>query len=369
MSHHTRVRASVAAWSSGAVTPAEFEKLDANQFASINGDAGGVWAPTSVITIGGAGIELPGGIHGALDLDGNLEVTGDITVSDDVFIGDQLHVTGLAVLDGTTTVNADFVCTGSVNLGNTLADTTAVSGDLNVDGDADIDGTLTIHQDLAVTDDIDCDDLLVRGNLTAGNAPTDTFEVVGTSLFNGDVVIEDDLQIGTSAADTCTFEAAAEFNADVQIGASEVDTLTVESISHFNGDAFFNDHVTLGSTEADLINILGSARLNQPLAFAGTGRVPHRFLAGPSTTTTVAATDANFVHIASAASEPTYTILDTSAGPGDCIIFVKTATNGAVHFTGPGISLVSIGATERKVILAYRVTVGQWQIVTWAVGV
>jgi len=55
MSHRTRIRPSLAAWTNGsAVLSTDYDSLDAAQFSSIDGDAGGIWIPSSKITISGA---------------------------------------------------------------------------------------------------------------------------------------------------------------------------------------------------------------------------------------------------------------------------------------------------------------------------
>ena len=66
MSHEAYVRGSLIAWSSSlAVTPAEMWAFDQSQFKSINGDEGGSWAPSSVITIGGQGFDVTGPFNAA----------------------------------------------------------------------------------------------------------------------------------------------------------------------------------------------------------------------------------------------------------------------------------------------------------------
>jgi hypothetical protein len=55
MAHRTRIRPSIGFWSPGsAVTYAEYEALDAAQFAAVDGDAGGLWLPSAKIILGGA---------------------------------------------------------------------------------------------------------------------------------------------------------------------------------------------------------------------------------------------------------------------------------------------------------------------------
>lgn len=59
MGHRVRVRLNLAAWgATPEITAAEFDALDAGQYASIDGDAGGTWGPASIIEIGGAGLRV-----------------------------------------------------------------------------------------------------------------------------------------------------------------------------------------------------------------------------------------------------------------------------------------------------------------------
>jgi hypothetical protein len=59
MAHNTRQRADLAAWAlNSAVTPAEFDAIDALLFKSMNGDEGGIWLPSSKIILGGQGLDV-----------------------------------------------------------------------------------------------------------------------------------------------------------------------------------------------------------------------------------------------------------------------------------------------------------------------
>lgn len=74
MAHNTRVRADLGAWSTAVpVEPSEFYALDGACFEAVNGDKGGIWNPTSVIKIGGAGLVL-NGVH-YIDINSELRAT------------------------------------------------------------------------------------------------------------------------------------------------------------------------------------------------------------------------------------------------------------------------------------------------------
>ena len=67
MAHHTRIRATGFWILASTFDPAEAEALDLAQFGSIDGDTGGTWAPSAVITIGGQGLTV-GGAFNASDV-------------------------------------------------------------------------------------------------------------------------------------------------------------------------------------------------------------------------------------------------------------------------------------------------------------
>jgi hypothetical protein len=98
MAHFTRTRANLAAWATGTtVQNTEYDDLDEKTFKAINGDDGGTWAPSAVITIGGSGLTMTGPFTAAdatisTDLHGNWTCDGNVTFSN------ALHVTGDAYL-------------------------------------------------------------------------------------------------------------------------------------------------------------------------------------------------------------------------------------------------------------------------------
>lgn len=62
MSHFAYTRAG-GIWNIGtSLLAAEMASIDAKTFASLNGDAGGTWAPSAVITIGGQGLSVPANV-------------------------------------------------------------------------------------------------------------------------------------------------------------------------------------------------------------------------------------------------------------------------------------------------------------------
>ncbi len=96
MAHNASIHAG--GWATGyVVTSADFLAIDSLLFKSINGDDGGTWAPSSLITIGGSG----------------LRVTGPFTSSYSTLIDASLTVSDTATFNNLTTVNAQFRLTGT----------------------------------------------------------------------------------------------------------------------------------------------------------------------------------------------------------------------------------------------------------------
>lgn len=93
MAHNTRVRADLTAWEAAIpLEPSELDALDEGQFAAINGDDGGVWAPADPIIIGGAGLQFTGEVTAG----GDLAITGTLTVESggaiDVEAGGNINI-------------------------------------------------------------------------------------------------------------------------------------------------------------------------------------------------------------------------------------------------------------------------------------
>lgn len=60
MAHNTRIRSAGLWILDSTIEPEELELLDQAQYEAINGDDGGTWAPSAVITIGGSGLTVTG---------------------------------------------------------------------------------------------------------------------------------------------------------------------------------------------------------------------------------------------------------------------------------------------------------------------
>lgn len=124
------------------VTPAEMGDLDSKTKRAINGDEGGAWAPTDVITIGGDGLEVSGELY-ATDVQ-HLIMTG--TAGIDVTAASRITIESGAGLDvdpgGLIAVEGSIVFAGASVL-------TMLSGaQLTVQGGSEIN--------ILATADLDC---------------------------------------------------------------------------------------------------------------------------------------------------------------------------------------------------------------------
>ena len=125
MAHNTRVRAPGFWISLSTLLPAEMESFDAQLYKAINGDGGGVWAPSAVIEIGGSGIKITGACQ--VTSLAQLQFGAAIT-------GGNLTVSLNASVQGTLTVQGSAILQGGANI---------TGGNLTVSLDADVQGNLT----------------------------------------------------------------------------------------------------------------------------------------------------------------------------------------------------------------------------------
>lgn len=341
--HNTRVRANQVAWSSGAVTPAELDKLDAGQFASINGDLGGVWAPIGgPIEIGGAGLL----VSGPFESSGDADFDGVVAFHDDVDFEPNTLVT----------------VRGDARFGTDAGDTITLDGVLVANEDATFGGDVVI--DVGTT-------LTVRGDAQIGTDPGDDISFGGTSTFdapatfNHSVTFTDPVAFDDSVAfsDDVDFEPGTlvTIRGDARFGTDVGDDITVDGTATFNEHAFFEGSTTfngtmnvhasmnLGDTTAHVIDVGGSLQLNHPMRYAGSGRVQLRAVAGPDADHTYTVDECNAVHVTALTNSWVYTISDAGAVPGDFfeISLDGGATGGfSLDVRGPTGLLATLTATN-----------------------
>lgn len=322
MAHHTRTRVNLAAWASGAVSPTEFDNLDANGFKSINGDDGGVWAPASPIELGGSGLKMTGPFEadGATTLDGDVEINGLLTVN---------------------SATAEFQ--GNVVLGNGGGDTLTINATTTIAGDLTVtSGTVEFH-----------------GNVRLGNGAGDAITVDGTSTFNANATfngtttqVNGNTVLGNTAGDTLTVNAVSTFEGNA----------VANGTFEFNGDVAFDGDVDFSASGL----ILGAPTLGVRIRYIDSGRVPWRTpvsAADTAVTLSVTESDLYWIDGAIVTAERHWTISDTGAVDGDRFICARKAGGtGSILVKSPGGSdLGSIGTDGGTVIVA-RVA-GSWRFV------
>jgi hypothetical protein len=82
MAHNTRIRFPGTWTPLSVLYAAELERLDAAQFAAIDGDAGGTWAPSDPVIVGGDGVHVTGTLT-ADDLAGHIKASKQLIVDPD----------------------------------------------------------------------------------------------------------------------------------------------------------------------------------------------------------------------------------------------------------------------------------------------
>lgn len=311
MSHHTRTRANLTAWSSGAVSPTEFDKLDTNGFKSINGDEGGVWAPSSVIEIGGDGLLMSGDFtaDGACIFNAGVEFNGSISFNsgaDVTFIDSVLFV-------------------DDVTLGNTSSDALTINATTEVEGPWDFNDS-------------------VEFNLTVSfNAGADvTF--IDTALFTGDV------EFGSGS--DVTMAGDVSITGDVDIDATSFQIKGGTDVQFFTG-------TTIG----------GSPRLRSRLQFTSEGRVPRRQVTN-SGNSTYGVTDADYISC-EGVTDRTITLDGTGAEIGDGWLICKTANSAQITIGLPGSGTIILPENDGQwlCLVTTGATSSVWNAYAWKAAV
>lgn len=183
MSHNAYIRPS-GVWNTGIVVlHGEFAAFDLAQFQSINGDLGGTWAPSSVITIGGSGLTVTGLFN----------ATSFSHFSANVQIDNGLGVQGGQSFEGGQLTDTLLV-SGHTQLGTTAADTLTVNADATFAHLSTFTGTATFNgainaNNVAVT--VLAATSITTGSLvaTAPSAFVSTLDVQNTLSVSGGAAV------------------------------------------------------------------------------------------------------------------------------------------------------------------------------------
>ncbi len=214
MAHNAYIRA-LGVWNATSVAlSSELATLDLRQFQAVNGDLGGVWAPSSAITVGGSGLA----VTGLLDAD-----DADITIGHGRFLT-VLGTAGGAL--GTVNVNLGAV----VNLLN--GSTTNLAGLLNMTAAGtiitDAGSTITVSGALTLTNNAA---LTMGGTSTFLMQTTTTFNSTSTFNANGTTAFGSTAVVTSHASSTMTLAGAITTTGVVTLnGTTNIDgTATVVS--------------------------------------------------------------------------------------------------------------------------------------------
>lgn len=300
MAHFTLLRASEGLWV-GVVTQAEFWALDQGRFKSINGDDGGTWNPAAPIIIGGAGLQIAGGITfsgGGTITDPVIE--GTLTANDDVVLGED--ATDDVTVNGTTHFTSPVFFDDDVTIGDSSADdlvvnaTSTYAGPVTFNGNFIMpsggSGTAVIGRPTAIGV------LTITGGFTAGNdAETGINIVLGGAA--------DAVSIGGFMQTT---ETGVEFTGTVEMTAATI-----------SGAVEMADAVTLttGHIRRRLVYIAASMNL------------------------TVAACDVA-INRADSVADKTVDLLSTGAADGDMITIINESQTYLVYVENNGTEISGV---------------------------
>lgn len=280
MSHFSFTRPG-GVWSSFSdLLSGEMADIDAKTFKAINGDDGGTWAPSSVITVGGQGLDVTGSFRsdGAFDVFGN-----------DPIFHNNLFVEGLFQATGT------FTLFGGGTIGTTSSD------------------ALTV-------------------NAKSTFASISTFN--GNAILNGHVTLAHNVSIGSSPADLLSVAAESQFSTDATFSSTltVVGGLFADSGINVSGNGSIAGTLTVGNT----LVMSGGANLASPLQCTSSGRILRSAVFGAvSGGGTFNPAVANSYFFSSGMASQSYALPTTGVLDGDFIeIALQTGTSGTLTVTG-----------------------------------
>lgn len=213
-------RGSLANWSIGTtISPSEAWHFERSIKASINGDGGGTWAPTSLITIGGSGLTISGPFT--------------VTVAPH-FTGRIYADEGLTVATGQTLVAHTLSLASMASVGGTLSAVSVSTGAVTASS-ADISG--------------DC---------VTGTSSANDFVCKSTASFQGPVVIQSGTSLSTNATAPTILNGTLVCNNDVTLGSDASDDITVNgSINMGSTGTLALNQITLSITSSGYFSDTG----------------------------------------------------------------------------------------------------------------
>jgi hypothetical protein len=275
VSHNSFVRPAGVWGSNLPVTHIEFAKFDLAQFQSVNGDAGGTFAPTSPIVIGGAGTQLAMIGTSTVGSGGSLTINAGSSFT--------LAAASSASFGGTST----YLGTSVTNHNSGAAGHWLNGSILHIDSGAQLD-------------------------------------VTGDAFFNNGsfVDIEGTVSFGSTAA--LTVNCASDF-----VGAATFDAGLTVTAGNF---AVLGGTTSLGGTN----HIVGPTLVSVPLTMTGAGRpVRQAVIGAASGGGTADPSVATTYYFSSVTADQVYTIVNTNAADGDELEFWTESTTNSVSVHDP----------------------------------
>jgi hypothetical protein len=193
MSNFTRVRAT-GMWTVSVLLPSELEKFDANLFKAPNFADGGTYAPSSAITIGGAGLTLTTTLNAA-----HASLLGNVTIGYDSSY--TLNVNAISNFSSTN-INGYFACSNGGSFDG-------VPGDV-----------------YAFTVPVNCYD-----DVTLGSSSADALQVNSASTFAGPITSTVSAQLGSTMAHDVFLAGSLRISGESIPISSD---FSITSISHTN---------------------------------------------------------------------------------------------------------------------------------------
>lgn len=285
MAHFDRVR-EFGFWVTSPLASSEMELFDSMLSKAINGDGGGVWAPSSLIEIGGSGVKVstvlvvgPGSAVSGREL----TVIGESSFTGTMFGVDYSFTDG--VITGDLAVGDDLTVTGDITAATLALAGAAVSGrKLTVNGASSFTGTIF---------GVDC-------SLTDG-------------VFTGDLAVGDDLTVtgDVTVGGTCAMTGAVSLGSTLGVTGNT----TLSAALAVGGTSTLSGAVTMASTLA----VTGNATLSGVTKSKGRHKVRTLTMGNASASASVSDYDRVMMPSGVMSANRSITILNTGAETGDVL--------------------------------------------------
>jgi hypothetical protein len=303
VAHNALIRGTVGsgAWTNVVLTPLDLETFDQRQFQSANFDLGGAWAPASVVTLGGAGLELT----------------------------TTLALTGTAVtMTGSGTVTLGALSTFTANGGTSLGHVNLLA----LYGAAGVEPTGTLS-------------FATGSSLTGNTIATLNFQAGSALSFAAGATITGSPSIAAGATLTAASGATILFPSgsflQTNAGATAQCTSTVEIDGPLT--------VTAAAVLSGATTLSGATGLTNTMTLSGGGHIVKRVISASTTVdTTYGIADADMIAVNGGPSR-IHTITSTGATTGAQILVYMPHAVAAV--TSP-VFLVELKRDDSSLIVA-----------------